>query len=130
MLWAAGSWWWALPTTVPCHPRLAPLSRGCSGPQAAKNEALEVTYSFWDGAGHRRSAQVKKGDTILAFLQAALKQLAPDFRELRWARMMPGSRVWGAGFCRTSLACVSLVLLDGAGLPGPGVRAGCGAPQL
>lgn len=34
-------------------------------------------------AGHRRSAKVKKGDTILTFLQAALKQLLPDFRELR-----------------------------------------------
>ena len=59
------------------------LSGVCSGLQAVKNEPLEVTYSFWDGAGHRRMAKVKKGDTILTFLQAAMKQLLPDFRELR-----------------------------------------------
>nr|KAJ0188277.1 hypothetical protein LSAT_V11C900481550 [Lactuca sativa] len=32
-------------------------------------EALEITYSYWDGAGHRRVMQVRKGDTIGEFLQ-------------------------------------------------------------
>ncbi|MBA0799279.1 hypothetical protein Gohar_009805, partial [Gossypium harknessii] len=45
-----------------------------------KNEPLEITYSYWDGAGHRR---VRKGDTIGEFLRAVQQQLAPEFREIR-----------------------------------------------
>ncbi|KAK1422952.1 hypothetical protein QVD17_18242 [Tagetes erecta] len=48
-----------------------------------KNEALEITYSYWDGAGHRRVMQVRKGDTIGEFLRAVQQQLAPEFREIR-----------------------------------------------
>ncbi|KAE8725590.1 Protein XAP5 CIRCADIAN TIMEKEEPER [Hibiscus syriacus] len=36
-----------------------------------KNEPLEVTYSYWDGAGHRR------------VIKAIQQQLAPEFREIR-----------------------------------------------
>ncbi|GAB4838477.1 hypothetical protein Ancab_028021 [Ancistrocladus abbreviatus] len=45
-----------------------------------KNEPLEITYSYWDGTGHRR---VRKGDTIGDFLRAVQQQLAPEFREIR-----------------------------------------------
>jgi protein FAM50 len=48
-----------------------------------KNEPLEVTYSYWDGSGHRRKIVVRKGDSIGAFLKAVRDQLAPEFRELR-----------------------------------------------
>ncbi|KAK6253806.1 hypothetical protein QUC31_015526 [Theobroma cacao] len=48
-----------------------------------KNEPLEITYSYWDGAGHRRVIQVRKGDTIGEFLRAVQQQLAPEFREIR-----------------------------------------------
>ncbi|XP_042507636.1 protein XAP5 CIRCADIAN TIMEKEEPER isoform X2 [Macadamia integrifolia] len=48
-----------------------------------KNEPLEITYSYWDGAGHRRVIQVRKGDTIGEFLRAVQQQLAPEFREVR-----------------------------------------------
>jgi protein FAM50 len=51
--------------------------------EAVKNEPLEVTYSYWDGSGHRRKVTVRKGDSIGAFLKAAREQLAPEFRELR-----------------------------------------------
>lgn len=50
-----------------------------------KNEPLEITYSYWDGTGHRRVIQVRKGDTIGAFLRAVQQQLAPEFREVRTA---------------------------------------------
>ncbi|WOL19127.1 protein XAP5 CIRCADIAN TIMEKEEPER isoform X1 [Canna indica] len=50
-----------------------------------KNEPLEITYSYWDGAGHRRVIQVRKGDTIGEFLRAVQQQLAPEFREIRTA---------------------------------------------
>lgn len=51
--------------------------------EALKAEPLEITYSYWDGQGHRRKIKVKKGDTISAFLRAVKEQLAPEFRELR-----------------------------------------------
>ena len=50
-----------------------------------KNETLKITYSYWDGQGHRRIAMVKKGDTVKDFLQKVKEQLIPEFRELRWA---------------------------------------------
>eukprot|EP00850_Spirogloea_muscicola_P019845 SM000200S05835 [mRNA] locus=s200:104152:106649:- [translate_table: standard] len=48
-----------------------------------KNEPLEITYSYWDGAGHRRVLQVRKGDTIAEFLRAVQQQLSAEFREVR-----------------------------------------------
>ncbi|CAL5228756.1 g11943 [Coccomyxa viridis] len=48
-----------------------------------KNETLKITYSYWDGQGHRRLATVKKGDTVKDFLQKVKEQLIPEFRELR-----------------------------------------------
>lgn len=50
-----------------------------------KNEPLQITYSYWDGTGHRRVIQVRKGDTIGEFLRAIQQQLAPEFREVRTA---------------------------------------------
>ncbi|XP_073124007.1 protein XAP5 CIRCADIAN TIMEKEEPER [Henckelia pumila] len=51
--------------------------------QQIKNEPLEITYSYWDGTGHRRVIQVRKGDTIGEFLRSVQQQLAPEFREVR-----------------------------------------------
>ena len=48
-----------------------------------KAEALEVTYSYWDGSGHRKSIQVKKGTTIGRFLELVKQQLVAEFHELR-----------------------------------------------
>uniref|UniRef100_A0A1D1YPA8 Protein XAP5 CIRCADIAN TIMEKEEPER n=1 Tax=Anthurium amnicola TaxID=1678845 RepID=A0A1D1YPA8_9ARAE len=48
-----------------------------------RNEPLQITYSYWDGAGHRRVIQVCKGDSIGEFLRAVQQQLAPEFREIR-----------------------------------------------
>lgn len=53
--------------------------------KAVKEEPLEITYSYWNGSGHRRTVMVKKGDTVGTFLKAALEQVAPRFRELRHA---------------------------------------------
>jgi protein FAM50 len=47
-----------------------------------RNEPLEVTYSYWDGSGHRRSIQCQKGDTIGTFLEKVRLALAGEFREL------------------------------------------------
>ncbi|KAJ7545047.1 hypothetical protein O6H91_09G104200 [Diphasiastrum complanatum] len=53
--------------------------------ERVKNEPLEITYSYWDGAGHRRVIQARKGDTIAEFLRAVQQQLASEFREIRTA---------------------------------------------
>ncbi|KAG2491992.1 hypothetical protein HYH03_009722 [Edaphochlamys debaryana] len=52
---------------------------------SVKGEPLSITYSYWNGSGHRRNVTVKKGDSIGAFLKAVREQLAPEFRELRHA---------------------------------------------
>ena len=50
-----------------------------------KAEPLDITYSYWNGVGHRRRVTVKKGDTVGTFLRAVQEQLAPSFRELKAA---------------------------------------------
>ena len=44
-----------------------------------KEEIIEVTYSYYDGSGHRRSLKLKKGTTIEKFLDAVRK----EFKQLR-----------------------------------------------
>lgn len=48
-----------------------------------KEEDIEITFSYWDGSGHRRVVRMKKGDSIYQFLQACLETLRKDFSELR-----------------------------------------------
>jgi protein FAM50 len=50
--------------------------------EAMKQETLEIVYSYWDGSGHRRSVQCRKGDTIGQFLELVRQDLAREFREL------------------------------------------------
>uniref|UniRef100_A0A1X7TG85 FAM50A/XAP5 C-terminal domain-containing protein n=1 Tax=Amphimedon queenslandica TaxID=400682 RepID=A0A1X7TG85_AMPQE len=39
------------------------------------DEVIQITYSFWDGSGHRRHVQMKKGNIIHEFLQKCLENL-------------------------------------------------------
>ncbi|XP_074926905.1 protein FAM50A [Chelonoidis abingdonii] len=50
-----------------------------------KSEEIEITFSYWDGSGHRRTVKMKKGNTMQQFLQKALEILRKDFSELRSA---------------------------------------------
>ena len=50
--------------------------------EAIKKEKLQITYSYWDGSGHRRNVVCEKGDSIGDFLQSAAKDLSSEFREL------------------------------------------------
>ncbi|XP_053537433.1 protein FAM50A-like [Ictalurus punctatus] len=52
-----------------------------------KSEEIEITFSYWDGAGHRKTVKMKKGNSIEQFLQRALEVLRKDFRELRSDRV-------------------------------------------
>jgi len=52
--------------------------------EAAKHQKLEITYSYWDGSGHRRTTMCEKGFTIAQFLAKAKGELEKgDFPELR-----------------------------------------------
>ncbi|KAI0748070.1 XAP5-domain-containing protein [Daedaleopsis nitida] len=44
-----------------------------------KAEDIEITYSYWDGSGHRKSVTCKKGDSVSTFLEKCRQQ----FPELR-----------------------------------------------
>ncbi|CRL06021.1 CLUMA_CG018937, isoform A [Clunio marinus] len=51
---------------------------------ALKDEEIEITFSYWDGSGHRRSIIQKKGNSIYQFLQKALEEvLRKEFPELK-----------------------------------------------
>lgn len=53
--------------------------------EKVKREEMEVTFSYWDGSGHRRTVRIPKGGTVQQFLKKALQGLRKDFRELRAA---------------------------------------------
>lgn len=48
-----------------------------------KNEEIEITYSYWDGSGHRRQVRMKKGNSIQQFLQKCLETLRKEFNDLK-----------------------------------------------
>lgn len=48
-----------------------------------KDEVITITYSYWDGSGHRRTIHMKKGNTVMEMLQACLVDLRKEFSELR-----------------------------------------------
>jgi len=51
--------------------------------ESLKEEPIEITYSYWDGSGHRRTVKMIKGNTIYQFLQRCLDSLRKDFHELK-----------------------------------------------
>ncbi|KAK0075376.1 hypothetical protein PV325_003822 [Microctonus aethiopoides] len=50
---------------------------------ALKEEEIEITFSYWDGSGHRRSVIMKKGNSIYQLLQRCLEALRREFSELK-----------------------------------------------
>lgn len=48
-----------------------------------KDEPITVTFSYWDGSGHRKTVTLKKGNSIYQFLQRCLETLRPEFSELK-----------------------------------------------
>ena len=38
-----------------------------------KEEEIEITYSYWDGSGHRKNITMKKGNSIYQFLVKVIK---------------------------------------------------------
>lgn len=59
------------------------IAEWSEGQSKLKAQMLEVTYSYWDGSGHRRTTQVDKGTTILQFLDKVRKELLTSFPELK-----------------------------------------------
>ncbi|KAL5532651.1 hypothetical protein ACEPAF_4425 [Sanghuangporus sanghuang] len=52
-----------------------------------KKEEIEITYSYWDGSGHRKSVTCKKGDSISTFLEKCRQQF-PELRGVSVDNMM------------------------------------------
>ncbi|XP_030370793.1 protein FAM50 homolog [Scaptodrosophila lebanonensis] len=48
-----------------------------------KDEDISITFSYWDGSGHRRNVHMKKGNSIYQFLQKCLELLRKEFIELK-----------------------------------------------
>ncbi|KAL0269486.1 UNVERIFIED_CONTAM: hypothetical protein PYX00_007198 [Menopon gallinae] len=48
-----------------------------------KEEEIQITFSYWDGSGHRRTVKMKKGNSIYQFLQRCLELLRKEFSELK-----------------------------------------------
>lgn len=46
-------------------------------------QMMEVVYSYWDGSGHRKAMQIKKGTTVGRFLELVKQQLSAEFPEVR-----------------------------------------------
>lgn len=51
--------------------------------EVIKKQMVEVVYSWWDGSGHRKAMEVRKGTTIGKFLEYVKLQLSPEFPEVR-----------------------------------------------
>lgn len=51
--------------------------------EQVKSEEIEITYSYWDGSGHRRQVRMKKGNSIQQFLQKCLETLRKEFNDLK-----------------------------------------------
>jgi len=51
--------------------------------ERVKGEKIEVTYSWWDGSGHRRSIVVPKGTSVGKFLEWVRQALLADFPAMR-----------------------------------------------
>uniref|UniRef100_A0A182J0W4 Protein FAM50 homolog n=1 Tax=Anopheles atroparvus TaxID=41427 RepID=A0A182J0W4_ANOAO len=48
-----------------------------------KDQEITITFSYWDGSGHRKSVVMKKGNSIYQFLQKCLEMLRKEFSELK-----------------------------------------------
>uniref|UniRef100_A0A8D8S1Y1 Protein FAM50 homolog n=2 Tax=Cacopsylla melanoneura TaxID=428564 RepID=A0A8D8S1Y1_9HEMI len=48
-----------------------------------KEEEIDITFSYWDGSGHRRVLRMKKGHSVYHFLQKCMEMLRKEFSELK-----------------------------------------------
>ncbi|KAI9325070.1 XAP5, circadian clock regulator-domain-containing protein [Zopfochytrium polystomum] len=55
--------------------------------EKVKAEKILITYSYWDGTGHRKQIECKKGDTIGQFLEAVRLSL-PELRAINVDNLM------------------------------------------
>ncbi|KAJ3560745.1 hypothetical protein NP233_g10637 [Leucocoprinus birnbaumii] len=55
--------------------------------ESMKKEDIEITYSYWDGSGHRKSVICKKGDDVASFLEKCRQQF-PELRGISVDNLM------------------------------------------
>ncbi|KAI8924896.1 XAP5, circadian clock regulator-domain-containing protein [Entophlyctis helioformis] len=55
--------------------------------EVIKRDKISITYSFWDGSGHRKQVECRKGDTIRQFLEKCRQQI-PQLRNVNVDNLM------------------------------------------
>jgi len=63
--------------------RAALIAEYTAEQEKVKAQKLNITYSYWDGSGHRRSTTVTQGSTMGLFLAKVKKEIEGDFPELK-----------------------------------------------
>ena len=48
-----------------------------------KQQPINITYSYWDGSGHRRRISIERGSTVGQFLERVRRDCQAEFSELR-----------------------------------------------
>ncbi|KAG8266268.1 Protein fam50a [Homalodisca vitripennis] len=48
-----------------------------------KEEEIDITFSYWDGSGYKKTVRMKKGNSVYRFLQRCLELLREEFSELK-----------------------------------------------
>ena len=48
-----------------------------------KHQPINITYSYWDGSGHRRRITVERGSSVGQFLERVRRDCQTEFNELR-----------------------------------------------
>ena len=48
-----------------------------------KQQPINITYSYWDGSGHRRRIAIERGSTVGHFLERVRRDCQAEFSELR-----------------------------------------------
>ena len=84
-----------------------------------KKEKLEVTYSYWDGSGHRRSTIIEKGMTIGKFLERVKSELRSQFRDLKNVNADDLMYVKEDLIIPTDLSFYDLIITKARGKSGP-----------
>ena len=87
--------------------------------EAMKNETLEITYSYWDGSGHRKKIQMKKKSTVLEFLNAACNELRDKYREIRFLQGANLLYIKEDVILPHDLTFYELIITKARGLTGP-----------
>ncbi len=87
--------------------------------EQTKRQPLLITYSYWDGCGHRKEIEMTKGDTVLEFLDQVCRTIKSEYKELKMLRGI--DLLYIKEDCILPHACTfyELIVSKAMGLTGP-----------